>query len=133
MATLEVKTQLSYEELLNAIDQLNLRDLEKLTTQVISLQARRKARGFSQDETKLLLKINQKINPKIKNRYDELLAKRQEESLTSKEYDELLKLTNEVEKLEVKRVEYLSQLAQLQNKNITELMRELGIQPPDYA
>ncbi len=127
MATIHIKAQLSYEELLNAIDQLNLPDLEKLVSQVISLQAKRKAKSFSKDETELLLKINQKIDPKIKERYDELITKRQEEILSSQEYDELLKLTNEVEKFNVKRVENLTRLAQLRNVTLDELMKNLGI------
>jgi hypothetical protein len=127
MATIHIKAQLSYEDLLNAIDQLNLPDLEKLVSQVISLQAKRKAKSFSKDETELLLKINQKIDPKIKERYDELITKRQEEILSSQEYDELLKLTNEVEKFNVKRVENLTRLAQLRNVTLDELMKNLGI------
>lgn len=39
MSTLQVKTELSFDELLKAVEQLNLSDLEQLMVQVIALQA----------------------------------------------------------------------------------------------
>lgn len=133
MASVQVKAQLTYDELLKAVEQLNPPDLEKFVSQVISLQARKKAKSFSKDETKLLLKINQKLDPTLQKRYDELIAKRRAETLTSEEYNELLKLTDEIEKFDIKRVEYLAKLAQLRNTTLSKLMKELGIQPPGYV
>jgi len=133
MASVQVKAQLTYDELLRAVEQLNPPDLEKFVSQVISLRARKKAKGFSKSETELFLKINQKIDPKLQKRFDELTSKRRAETLTSGEYKELLKLTDEIEKFDVKRVEYLAELAQLRNTTLSELMKELGIQTPEYV
>jgi hypothetical protein len=51
MSTLQVKTELPFDELLNAVEQLNLPDLEQLMSQVITLQARRKAPSLSKNES----------------------------------------------------------------------------------
>jgi DNA-binding Xre family transcriptional regulator len=69
----------------------------------------------------------------IQKRYDELIAKRQAETLTSAEYQELLQMTEKIERLEVQRVEYIAELAKLRQTSLTELMDSLGISPPQYA
>ncbi|MDM8514928.1 hypothetical protein QUF76_01920 [Desulfobacterales bacterium HSG16] len=48
-------------------------------------------------ESELLLKINQGVPQRLQARYDELIAKRRELSLSTEEYDELLKLTDRIE------------------------------------
>lgn len=69
----------------------------------------------------------------LQRRYNDLLAKRQAENLTPEEHSELLDLTNQVEKLETQRVEYLAEMARLRQTNITDLMNSLGIQSPAHA
>jgi len=133
MELVQVNAQLTYDELLKAVNRLNPPDLEKFLLQVTSLRARKKAKSFSKDESELLLKINQNIDSQLQERFDELTSKRRAEIITSEEYDELLKLTDEVEKFDVRRVEYLTQLAELRNTSLTELMDELGIKPPEYV
>ena len=82
MSTVQVQTELSFDELLKAVEQLSLSDLEQLMAQVIALQARRKSPGLPKDETALLLKINQGLPPHIQQRFNELVAKRQAETLS---------------------------------------------------
>jgi hypothetical protein len=81
----------------------------------------------------LLSKINQGIPAELQRRYDELIAKRQEMILTADEYSELLQLTDQIEMLDAKRIEYLAGLARIRKKPLTVLMDELEIQPPAYA
>lgn len=84
-------------------------------------------------ESELLLKINEGVPSDIQKRYNELIAKRQAETLTPDEYEELLRLTQQVENLEVRRVENLAELARLRGMSLTALMENLGIRPPAYA
>lgn len=133
MASVQVKARLTYGELLKAVEQLSPTDLEKFVFQVLSLQARKKAKSFSKNETELLLKINQKIAPELQKRFDELTSRRRAETITSEEYKELLKLTDAIEEFDAKRVEYLADLARLRNITLPELMNELGIKPPEYV
>ncbi len=132
MPTVQVEAQLSFDELLEAVGQLSSSELEQFVHRVIALQARRKAPSLPQAEVELLLRINRGIPPDIQERYDELIAKRRAETLTPDEYSELLRLGDEVEKLEAKRVEYLAELARLRKTSLTALMEDLGISAPPY-
>jgi hypothetical protein len=85
---------------------------------------------MSKDESDLLIKINRGVPVDLQRRYDELIAKRRAETLMPDEYDELLRLTDEIEKLDVERLECLIELARLRKTLLTNLMKELGIQPP---
>jgi hypothetical protein len=133
MPTVQVKAQLSSDDLLLAAEQLNPPELEKLVWRIIALQAHRKAPGLSKDESELLLKINQGVPPDLQQRCDALIAKRQSETLTPGEYDELLRLTDQVEKLDAKRMEYLKKLAYIRRTSLRALMEELHIQAPAYG
>ena len=133
MSTIQVKTELPFDELLKAVEQLNLADLEQLLSQIIALQAQRKASSLSKTETELLLKINQGLPVKVQQRFDELVAKRQAETLTAEEHQELLQLTDQIEKADAQRVQDLAELARLRGLSLTALLEELGITPPNYA
>jgi hypothetical protein len=133
MTGVQTKAQLSTDDLLQAVKQLNSSELERFVWEIIAFQANRKAPGSSKDESELLLKINEGIPSDVQVRYDELIAKRKSETLTSEEYDELLQLTDQVEKLDAKRVEFLKELARIRCTSLTEIMEELHIQTPVYG
>lgn len=133
MPVVQVEAQLSTDELLKAADQLSQSELEQFARQVIALRARRQAPCLPHVEAKLLIKINQGADPDVQQRYDELIEKRQAESLSSDEYQELLRLSDEIEKVNAHRMEYLAELARLRQMSLTELMEDLGLQSPAYA
>ncbi len=133
MATFRIEAQVSSDELLKAVGQLSPSDLERFVSDVIALQAQRKAPSVPYAEAELLLKINQGIPASIRDRYQALIAKRQSETLNAEEHGELLRLTDQVEQLEVQRVEYLAELARLRRTTLTSLMQTLGIPAPTHA
>lgn len=133
MSTVQVKTVHTLDKLLEAVGQLSLSDLDQLMSQILVLKAQRKAPCLSKDETKLLLKINKGLPDKIQKRFDELVAKRQEETLTTDEHQELLKLTDQIEKSDAKRVKYMAELARLRGTSLTTLMQELDIRQPAHV
>lgn len=124
---------MTMEELLKAVSQLSLPELQQFVSQVIALQAQRKAPVLPQAESELLLKINQDIPPDIQQRCNELIAKRQDETLTTEEHSELIHLTEQIEKLEAQRLEYLVELARLRRISLSALMENLGIRTAAYA
>ena len=128
MSILKVEVQLSSEELLKAVEQLNLSELEQFVSQVIVLKAQRKATRLPQTEAELLLKINQGIPDNLQKDYEELKVKREEETLTDDEHQRLLQLTEEIEKIQAQRIENLAELARLRGVSLTALMENLGIQ-----
>ena len=133
MPIVQVEAELSTDELLRAAGQLSQPELEQLASQIIALRAQRQAPSLPQAEADLVLRINQGLPPEIQKRYDELLARRRAESLAPDEYDELLRLTDQIENLEARRMEYLAELARLRQTSLTKLMENLDIRPPAYV
>ncbi len=133
MSTVKLEVHLSSEELLKAVEQLSWQDLERFVSQVLVLQSQRKASSLPQPEAELLLKINQGIPSDTQKHYEELIAKRESETLTTVEHTELLHLTDQIEKLQAQRIEYLAELARLRGMALTALMANLGIQTPVYV
>ena len=133
MSVIRIEAELPFDTLLKAVEQLSLPDLEKLMSQVMSLQAKRKAPCLSADETELMLSINQSLSPDIQTRFDELVAKRQAETLTQEEHQELLTLTDQIEKTDAERMKYLAELARIRGVSLDVLMETLEIHPPAYA
>ena len=131
MATIRIESQVTPDALLQAVGQLNAADLERVTAQVLRLQAQRKASSLSSRETELLLKINQGTPEAANARYQALQSKRQE--LTAEEHRELSRLINQREKLQAQRLESLAELARLRNTTLRGVMKQLGIQSPGYA
>jgi hypothetical protein len=129
LSSLQVKTELSFDELLKAVEQLNLPDLEQLMSQVITLQARHKAPSLPKTESELLLKINQGLPLDVQKRFDKLVAKRQAETLTPYEHQALLDLTEQIEQSDAERVAYLAELANIRGVSLATLMEELDIRP----
>ncbi|QSJ17416.1 STAS/SEC14 domain-containing protein [Nostoc sp. UHCC 0702] len=133
MSTVKLEVHLSSEELLKAVEQLSQPNFEQFVSQVIALQAQRKASNLPQAEAELLLKINQGIPSDTQKYYEELIGKKEAETLTSEEHIELLNLTQQIEKLQAKRIEYLSELARLRVISLTALMENLGSQTQMYV
>lgn len=130
MGNLKVEAQLSYDQLLKAVEQLSLSELENVGAYIMSLQAKRKAPSLSSDQARLLITINQGVPPDIQNRYDELIEKRRMEMLTPEQYTELLALSDQVETIEAKRVEAMAELARLRQISLSTLMADLDIHLP---
>jgi hypothetical protein len=133
MPVIQVEAQVPTDELLKAVGRLSQPDLEQFVFQAIALRAKRQAPNLPRAESELLLKINKEIPTAIQKRYNELIVRRQAETLTPDEHEELLRLTQQVERLEVRRVENLAELARLREMSLTALMENLGIRPPTYA
>jgi hypothetical protein len=132
MATVQVQTQIPIENLLHGVEQLSLSDLENFVTQVMQIQAQRKAPTLTAEESELLLRINQGLSPDTWQQYEELKQKRREETLTEPEYQTLIVLSNQVEEANAKRVESLAKLAVLRNISLDKLMADLQITLQTY-
>ncbi|ACB54120.1 unknown [Crocosphaera subtropica ATCC 51142] len=129
MPTIKIQAQLSQEDLLAAVQQLSLSELDGFLQEIITLKAKHQAPSLSSDETELLLKINQGLSSDIQTRYQLLIQKRDNETLTEQEYNELLQLTSLFEDHQAKRLESLARLAQLRQVPLSNLMTQLGIKP----
>ena len=84
------------------------------------------------DEAHLLLQINRDIPSEIRHRYDELIHKRQAETLNDVEHTELIDLSQQFEQREAGRVKALANLARLRQISLPDLITALGIEVPTY-
>jgi hypothetical protein len=132
MPTIHLEALVSPDDLLRAADQLDPAELERFASQVLSLLAHRRVPSLSADETPLLQAINQGIPAALHERYEALVARRREGTLTPEEHAELRSLTDEVEAADVRRVEHLDKLARLRGVSLEAVMDSLGIRAPDY-
>ncbi len=129
MASVEVRFQVSLEQLLEGMAHLDPRGLGRLIVQLLTLRAQRLAPNLAGKEAGLLEKINQGLSPEAQQRYDELTTKRKAETLTPEEHRELLATIDRIERADADRVHALIGLAQLRQVSVDALMAELGIQP----
>jgi hypothetical protein len=130
MPTVHVEAHLSPDDLLHAVQQLDMPELERFLSRVLALRAQREAPCLGQAETELLVKINRGLTDDVRRHYDSLTAKRDQETLMPEEHAELLRLTDQIEQFQAERLASLSALAQLRGKSLTEVMDELGVRAP---
>jgi hypothetical protein len=124
---------LDVDEILHGLAQLDMDEFEQFVDRALALQAHRRAQCLLRDEAELLQKINQRVPPEARNRYDELNAKLHEETITPTEHQELLALNDQIELIGVERMKHLIELAHIRNVSVDALMSQLGIRPSVYA
>ncbi len=130
MASVEVRSRLSLEELLRCVAQLDPRELEQLIARLLALRAQRLAPSLADQEAGLLEKINQGLSAEAQQRFDELTAKRRAETLIPEEHRELLASIERIERADAERAQALIALAQLRKVSVEGLTAELGIRLP---
>jgi hypothetical protein len=122
--TLQLSSELEQQLLAAAIEQGIEPGLYILNT----LQERLLSnRSVSMTEAELIQKINIGLSPSDWGKYHALIAKRQAETLTQDEYQQLVAMSDRLEKLNVQRIQSLIQLAKLRQQTLPELMENLGI------
>ena len=83
----------------------------------------------SLSEADLLGRICRGFSETFWNRYRALTAKRRAETLTRKEQQELIGLSDQMESWHVERLRYLVKLAELRQTSVDALTNELGLHP----
>jgi uncharacterized ubiquitin-like protein YukD len=129
MSQITVQTQLPFEQLIQTVEQLDSSELEQLIAKAIRVQTKRKTLSLPKDQSLLLQQITQCIPNQLQERYDFLISKRQDNTLTDEEYQELINLGEHIEAIDVKRLENLTKLAKLRQISLNELIQEFQLQP----
>lgn len=93
---------------------------------------RPKAPCLPETEARLLEQINEGFPLDWWRRYNELAEKRREETLTLEEQATLIGLSDQIEELNARRIQYLIELARLRQTSLLEIMEQLGINPAPY-
>lgn len=132
MSTIQMHIQVSPDELAAAVAQLPPAERDQFINRVLALRLQQMP-VLPAEEAALLLTINRGVPEADQHRYDELLAKRQAETLTPDEYTELLRRSDEIERLHAERLAALARLAQLRQTTLAHLMHDLGIAPRPHG
>jgi hypothetical protein len=123
---------MTQQDLLQATRQLILQELREYSAQVVAIYQERQSEAVT-TEAPLLDVVHRSLPQPTQQRWDELLAKRDDASLSESEYEELLQLTDEVEALNVQRMTAVSQLAQARGVDLRTIMRQLNLPEPVYG
>jgi hypothetical protein len=122
----------SAEEIIQVVKQLPLPELEQLVDRVIAIRAERRAPHLTGSESELLSRINQSLPAGDRARLKQLIHMRDAETITSTELQELIGMTDRLEKLQAERLAALAELATLRGVTLDEVINQLGIQFPDH-
>jgi hypothetical protein len=87
----------------------------------------RKEACLSAAEAQLLKQINRGFPNPWWEHYHELIGKRQDGNLSTGEHRELIRLTDQLENREAKRLQALVKLAKRRKQSLTDLMADLGL------
>lgn len=122
-----IRAQISSEDLLQAVEQLDEPALEVMYSHILTIRAQRKAPHLGSVESPLLQRINTPLPGPTTQRAKELNDKRQAETLTEAEYAELLALNAVIEAFDAERLEAMAQLAELRGLTLAQLRQQLGL------
>lgn len=124
-----LNVQVKVEQLLDAVLQMPEDEFQQFVNKLFVLRARRRAPVLAEREAELLEKISQCLPPAVQARLNGLIKKRRAETITDDELQELIRMTNEVELFDAKRLEHLIELAHLRNVPLKKLIKQLGLKP----
>ncbi len=115
------------ENLLKAVVNLPKNEFERLIA-----NAKKLRRTLPENkEIRLIKKVNESVLSDAERiRFNELIKKRRNENIGENELEELIALTEKGEELNVRRLKYLVEIANIRNKSLREIMKELEIFPP---
>lgn len=122
-------TQVEADQLLNAALKMPEDEFQRFVTKLFTLKARERVPTLPERESELLSKINEGLLPGDAKRMNVLIAKRQAYTISNDELEELIKLTDEAERLNVERIKNLLELAHLRGVTLDEVMDQLQIRP----
>ncbi|MCP4167993.1 MAG: hypothetical protein GY759_19150 [Chloroflexi bacterium] len=131
MVTVQVQTEVSLTELLQGVQKLDTPTLEQFADEVMLLRAKRRVMNLPKDEATLLRQINQGLPEGTRKRLAELKAKREAEILTPSEHEDLVTIVDQIEWSDVLRLQALTDLAQLRNVSVRDLVNQFSLNSAD--
>jgi hypothetical protein len=100
---------------------------EDFMSRITAVRGKRTGTCLPAAEARLLTQINHGFTNAWWDSYRDLVSKRQEFRLNAAEHQQLIRLTDELEQREAKRLQALVKLAKLRKQSLTDLMRSLGL------
>lgn len=124
----KLQVEMNTQSLLLSVAQLPSNELEQFIHELNRLLTRKKTEDIVKKDKILISKINQTVLSPVKTeRCYALICQMEMSTLSETEHQELLALAEEEEALNVERLKYLVELAQLRNLTLPQLMKKLGL------
>ena len=120
-------------KILDEMGRLTVRQLERVIEKAALLRLQKRKRVMPLRESDLLQKIGRGLSQEKNLRLQQLEQKLRDEVITRNEHSELLRLTNELERLASQRLKALRDLAVLRRTPVAKLMQEMGLTDAGYA
>lgn len=129
MQTIEIRkgVQIGFDDLLSSMSRLDTTDLKKVAEQINRVLSLRGHQQPEEREAQLLQQIREAIPASVVRRYRQLHKKQQNGSITAKEREEMLLLTDFMEEKSAERVMLLGALAEMRQITTSELAQQLRI------
>jgi len=124
---------LTVKELLNNAQRLGNQDFEEFVEKIQSIRVQRMYGELTDEEHRLLEKIRSGLSRHKQMRFDYLIARRDAYTIHAEEYQQLLKLTGEIEKYDLLRLKRIAKLADLRKITLSEAMRLFNLQPSAHG
>lgn len=128
MPIVQFKQELNMNDLLQVVEQFSSNELEEFIQKIQALKHKKSNKKVSKQE-ELIAIIQRNFTEVEQKRFDELVQKRQQYTITDEELVELIEMTDYSEQLSVERVKALAKLSQMTNKSVDDLMIELNVKP----
>lgn len=130
MATIEIREgiKIGFDDLLNSVSNLDTKTLNSLMDRLNQVLSSRQPNEKSEQEADLLKQIKEIIPTSVLRRYRQLYTKQQNDSITTREREEICMLTDYMEEKSAERVLLLALLADLRNVPLTDLAKQLRLQ-----
>jgi hypothetical protein len=125
--------QITIPELLTRVTQLSAYEFEEFFNKLQSLRGQKISSDGLSEENKLLKQIKMGLLSSKQLRFEYLIARRDARSITEKEYNELLKLTDDIERNDVLRLKRIAKLADLKNMSLPEVVEAYHLTPMQHG
>jgi hypothetical protein len=133
MPTEAAKPRATPAQVLEDMARLTARQLETVIERAALLRLQKRKLVLPARESDLLRAINLGLSAQKSARLERLQKKLRQETMSRREQEQLLRLTDELERLASKRLEALIELAGLRQTSVSELMSDMGLTEAAYA
>jgi hypothetical protein len=126
-------SNLTFDDILKSVSTLETNEIMQFMHEISKIVARRKVKALSLKESELLKNINESVSTKLQNQYETLAVKLNDETITEKEHQQLLKVIAKLEESKATKLEYMIELARLRNTTLKDVAHQLQAQTIFYA
>ncbi len=119
---------LTFDDILKSVSNLETNEIVQFMQEISKIVAQRKAKSLSFRESNLLKKINESVPTKLQLQYDTLAVKLNDETISEKEYQQLLKIIAKLEQAKAEKLESMIELAHLRNIPLKDLALQIQAQ-----